>query len=404
MVVSHPMSSGRRELEFTGVIGRGGFGSVYLANLRSSNGLVRPVAVKVMKAGLEAEPELLARQRDEARLLGRINHDAFVKVLELTTVDGRPAVVMDYVVGADLSELMAEAPEGRMGPGPALEIVAAAAGALDAAWNGVDPIAGTPLRVVHRDVKPANLLVTPEGNVKVLDFGIARADFAEREGQTRSNFFGTPRFMAPEQWTGATYGGEVDVYALGVTLYELVSGRKWERCPLTAGAFAAQQAELLDAGELDPGLRALVAEMTAFDGARRPSAADVRAVALGLAGDLGGERLAAFAARAVTPIVKARKVDAGDAPLPERHTLSDSMLAPTGTTLAKPAPPRGGLGVGIAGLLAGVALATLLGVALAGGAWAVLSLGEAEAPSPAPVAAEPPGSEAAAEPAPVEPP
>ncbi|HNC97768.1 MAG TPA: serine/threonine-protein kinase, partial [Myxococcota bacterium] len=162
------MGAGTRELEFLKVLGAGGFGEVYLANLHGRDRFVRRVAVKLLLEEHKSE-ELLRRHRDEARLLGLLHHDHIVQVLELTEIEGRPAVVMEYVQGVDLAEIL-EAGE-KFTQRAALEVVRAVASALDAAWSSGSPVDGRPLRVIHRDIKPANVLLTASGSVKVLDFG-----------------------------------------------------------------------------------------------------------------------------------------------------------------------------------------------------------------------------------------
>ena len=183
-----------RRISFVEALGKGGFGAVYLADIRSRSNFEQRLAVKVLNEELGNNDEVVRRQRDEARLLAQLNHDHIVKVFDLLEIDGRPAVLMEYVPGVDANRL------AREGPIPAravLEIVAATASALQAAYSTVSPFTGRPLHVVHRDIKPSNILLSEHGTVKVLDFGIARADF-DREGETRSVNFGNPH-MAPER-------------------------------------------------------------------------------------------------------------------------------------------------------------------------------------------------------------
>ncbi len=321
------MESGERQLEFTAMLGKGGFGEVYLANLRGAGGFRRRVAVKVMRDGLEGQEHLAARQRDEARLLGLLAHENIVQVLDLTTVTGRPAVIMEYVEGADLAELHRARAGKPVAVRAVVEILARAAAALAAAWRATDPDTGQPLRVVHRDIKPANLLLTASGSLKVLDFGIARADF-DREGMTGSVQFGTPRYMAPEQWLGEPVGAPVDIYALGVTALELVTGRHWERAPLAPEGHDARVAQIVREAlptasrpELpDPlaPLRALLVDMLRHDPARRPSAADLVQALQRLGDDTGlpGESLGSLAARAVPPVLERKRAVLAAEPLP----------------------------------------------------------------------------------------
>ncbi|MCK6507507.1 serine/threonine protein kinase, partial [Myxococcota bacterium] len=330
----------RRRIELIQTLGQGGFGAVYLADVHGRDDFVQRLAVKVLSAEMSAEPDIAARQRDEARLLARLNHDHIVRVVDLTELDGRPAVLMEYVEGVDAGELL------RRGPLPvkaALQIAAATASALDAAWSSVGPRTGQPLRVIHRDIKPANLLVSRHGGVKVLDFGIARAEF-DREGRTGSVQFGTARFMAPEQWLYGQASHKVDVYALGVSLVELLTGMHMERAPLQEEAFAAHVAAVRRAvGQEDwgPGLRAgidsLLAAMLSFAPEDRPDAAEVHERLAWLVDQSPGEGLARWARQVVPELLAARLRAQADLPLP---SLSPARPAAPAPATAAPDPTR----------------------------------------------------------------
>jgi serine/threonine protein kinase len=221
-------------------IGRGGFGTVYKAALLGPGGFKKTVALKVLNPEIAEREDLAARLRDEARMLGLLRHRAVVHVDGLQRLGDRWAVVMEYVEGVDLKGLLAGV--GRLPVGVALEIVEEVASALENAFAtlGED---GTPLRLLHRDVKPSNIRLTPAGEVKVLDFGVARADFSNRESQTRSIFFGSLMYMAPERLDGIdTHRG--DVYACGALLFELLTGEALGR---TSGNRERHEARVSDA-------------------------------------------------------------------------------------------------------------------------------------------------------------
>jgi serine/threonine-protein kinase len=167
------VSSGRR-YRIIAPIGRGGFGTVYRAELLGVSGFSRQVALKVLNPDIGEQLEVVQRFRDEARILGLVRHRAIVHVDGLTCLDGRWTVVMEYVEGVDLRAILARGP---LPAGPALEIAAEVAGAIHAAYTRRLPN-GELLRLLHRDLKPANIQVTADGEVKILDFGISRADFA----------------------------------------------------------------------------------------------------------------------------------------------------------------------------------------------------------------------------------
>ena len=329
----------RRRITFVEALGRGGFGAVYLADIRRRANLEQRLAVKVLNEDLGDNDDVVRRQRDEARLLAQLNHDHIVKVFDLVEIDSRPAVMMEYVPGVDTSRL------ARQGPIPVravLEIVAATASALHAAYTTVSPFTGRPLRVVHRDIKPSNLLLSEQGIVKVLDFGIARADF-DREGQTRSVAFGTARYMAPEQWMNGPMSAAVDIYALGITMLELLTGRASERLPLRADKFIEARERQIS-GVRDPRwgtvwwreLERLLGGMIALDPADRMSAEEVQEVCMTLSEEVGGMSLRRYARKEVPGLIQARRARLrGSVLLPSADLVMTSPQDPSLLTASK---------------------------------------------------------------------
>ncbi len=342
----------RPRIDVREVLGVGGFGAVYLAKVLDDSGLDRTVAIKVLSGEMANLGDIAGRQRDEARLLALLNHPAIVKVYDLREIDGRPVVFMEYVDGVDcsvaLKSVALKPVEGKNQGLPArsvFEIVATVASALDAAWNTVinvgdadpqqrpgarggsaaRPVSGTrTLQVVHRDIKPANLLLGRYGGVKVLDFGVARSEAESREGLTASMQFGTTRYMAPEQWLYGRAGRAVDIYALGVTLVELLTGGQLIRAPLQPERFAAHLDSVLSvlpSVDWDRATRQalddLVRGMFAFHEDERMVAADVQEQALALAERAPGEGLARFAPRVVPGLMAERAAKMKDQPLPD---------------------------------------------------------------------------------------
>lgn len=300
----------RRRIELLQTLGQGGFGSVYLADVYSREDFVQRLAVKVLSVEMSADADVAARQRDEARLLARLNHDHIVRVMDLTELDGRPAVLMEYVEGVDCAELLRK---GALPVKAVVQICAAAASALDAAWSSPGLRGSQPLRVIHRDIKPANLLVSVHGGVKVLDFGIARADF-DREGKTGSVQFGTARFMAPEQWLLGASSNKVDIYALGVTLVEVSTGMHMERAPLDEAAFNAHMEAVREA-VLDSrwplafrqGMDRLLMGMLAFSPDARPDAGEAYEALAQLADLAPDEALIRWARRTLPPMLEEQR-------------------------------------------------------------------------------------------------
>ncbi|MCK6523033.1 protein kinase [Myxococcota bacterium] len=222
-------------------LGVGSFGAVYLAEMESAGGFRRKVALKLLRPELDQASDASRRLRDEARLLGRLRHRHIVQVDDLIRVNGRWAVVMEYVPGFDLEQLLLglKAIEAPFPPLAAVQVTRAVALALDAAYTGR---AGgdEPMRVVHRDIKPSNVRLTEEGEVKVLDFGIARADFQGREAKTEQVRYGSVAYMSPERLLGEEELPGGDVYAVGCVLYELVVGAPLGRCELAPDRQVAQ--------------------------------------------------------------------------------------------------------------------------------------------------------------------
>ncbi|MEN0066777.1 MAG: serine/threonine-protein kinase [Myxococcota bacterium] len=206
-------------------LGRGGYGEVYLATRRTPSGLVHRVAVKMLRADLTRPVLGLRRMRDEARLLAALEHPVIVRVLELTRLDGRVAIVMEHLEGVDVAEF---GRSSRLLPRRVLlDVISDVAHALDRAWNAPAPLTGEPLRLVHRDIKPANLRITVNGTVKLLDFGIARSDTLDLEAQTYSGHFAmTPGYAAPESFLSAEQTHATDIFALTATLFRLWTGTK----------------------------------------------------------------------------------------------------------------------------------------------------------------------------------
>jgi serine/threonine-protein kinase len=192
-------------------IGRGGMGVVYEAY---QEGLERPVAVKALDTKLTRSKEVVERFRREGRAYARLRHEAIVAVHDLVERDEGLFLVTDFVDGADLARIVMTG-----GALPAECVAAVGARVADA----LDYVHYN--RLLHRDVKPANVMVSRDGEVKLMDFGIAKG--ADDLSLTRAGMLvGSPSYMAPEVLAGEEAGPPADVWALGVSLYELVTGEK----------------------------------------------------------------------------------------------------------------------------------------------------------------------------------
>ena len=198
--------------------------SVYLAH---DGELERRVAVKLLGASVGRDDDLRRRFARESRLAARLSHPNVVTVFDAGEDAGRPFIVMEYVDGETLADVLRR--RGPLPPEEAAEIgEQVAAGLAHAHAHGVQACRGLAhahaAGLVHRDVKPQNLLLREDGTVKVADFGIARA--AETTALTQvGTVLGTAAYLSPEQAAGAEVGPRSDVYSLGVVLYELLAGR-----------------------------------------------------------------------------------------------------------------------------------------------------------------------------------
>jgi WD40 repeat protein/predicted Ser/Thr protein kinase len=201
----------QRGYEILNEIGRGGMGVVYRAR---QLGLKRFVALKMILVSRCATPEQMDRFQGEAEILARLPHPNVVQIHEVGDLEGLPFFCMEYLEGGSLAEKVNGQPQP---PQAVADLVERLARAVHAAHEQ---------GIVHRDLKPANILLDGAGVPKITDFGLAK-HWREEAGQTGSHIVGTPSYLAPEQVRrgGVAIGPATDVYALGVILYELLTGR-----------------------------------------------------------------------------------------------------------------------------------------------------------------------------------
>ena len=193
------------------LLGQGGMGRVYKA---SDKELSRTVAIKVVRQGVAGEEEALSRFKQELVLASKISHKNILRIHDMGEVAGMKFITMAYVEGHDLHQLIRENPQ--MPLERVLKFAQQLAGALAAA-HAED--------VVHRDLKPQNILVDASDQVYIADFGLAKSYAAGAIGMTQTGaFLGTPRYMSPEQVEGKPTDGRSDLYAFGLILYEMVAG------------------------------------------------------------------------------------------------------------------------------------------------------------------------------------
>jgi serine/threonine-protein kinase len=262
------------------VIGRGGMGTVHRARDRV---LRREVAVKLLPEALAAaDPVRLARFEREARATASLSHRGVVAVYDAGIDDSTRYIVMELVTGRDLAAMMRE--QAPLEPSHAAEIAAEIAEALAAAHA-----AG----VVHRDVKPANVMIAQDGSARLLDFGVARSTGSTQLTQA-SSILGTASYMSPEQAGGKRADERSDIYSLGCVLYAMLTGRP----PFTGDTAAAIAHQQIDrapspARRLNPSvpadLDALLLSMLAKEPGSRPASAAELALSLRHTGGIPGE-------------------------------------------------------------------------------------------------------------------
>jgi serine/threonine-protein kinase len=237
-------------------LGRGGMGIVYKAHEESLN---RFVAIKVLGEHLTEDPGHVERFLREARSAASLNHPNIVQIYAVSEEDGRHFFAMEYVSGRSLQQILRSS--GPLDPVQVAKIALQTASGLRAAHEQ---------GIIHRDIKPANLLIDDRGLVKIADFGLALVTGGVSRLTATGMFMGTPGYLSPEQCLDQDPDHRTDIYSLGVTLYEALSGK----VPFTADSPLALLRQIVeveppDLGDLkpevDPELRAIVARMMAKD-------------------------------------------------------------------------------------------------------------------------------------------
>ncbi|MER6347698.1 serine/threonine-protein kinase [Streptomyces sp. NPDC001595] len=315
------------------VIGSGGTGDVHRGfDLR----LKRPVAVKVFRDGAGADAE--DGFHNETMILARLRHPGLVTVYDAGRHEGRPYLVMELIDGPTLKARIAAGP---LAPGEAAALGAGLARALTHAHGE---------GIVHRDVKPSNIILDASGRPHLTDFGISRALDSTTRTST-GTIVGTAAYLSPEQVLGGPVGPSADVYSLGLVLLECVTSRlEYEGAPLEAAiARLHRQPELPDS--LPEEYASLLREMTALDAQVRPSAEDCARTLDALADTISPQPLPSTAgATGLVPRQASQRAD-----------LTDTHASPAAATAAPQAAPARGrhLVAGTAAALAAAVAATL---------------------------------------------
>lgn len=280
-IPNHPGAAELGRYRLTRHLATGGMGEVYLAEAVGAAGFAKRVVIKVLRADLASDADLVRQLIAEGRLLEALDHPNIAQILDIGQADELFWLAMEYVEGWDLRAVLRalplrqgtkQEPQGPLGPSAVLHVIASVARALDHAQSRRGPD-GQPLRIVHHDVSPSNVMVRHDGHVKLVDFGVARAALLGRlsAGALR----GKLPYLSPEHSAALPVDGRADLFALGLVAYELLTGeralevtepkqleRAYQRLPAKLAALRPQ---------LPPGLFLLISELLALDPTHRPA-------------------------------------------------------------------------------------------------------------------------------------
>jgi len=297
---------GRYRLE--SLIATGGMGEVWQAH---DEIILRSVAIKILKQEYLGDPGFLERFRTEARLAAMVNHEGIANVFDYGEDSGSAYLVMELVPGESLAKILER--DRSLGGEQVLDIIAQTARALQAAHES---------GMVHRDIKPGNLLITPDHQVKITDFGIAR--IADQVSLTATGqVMGTVQYLAPEQATGKGSTPSTDIYSLGIVAYEALAGKR----PFTgATQMDIAMAQINDPppplpDEIDPRIRELIMQCLQ----KKPTGRPANALAL------------ATAAEAL--MQNPRHRGTGTTVLPDVRMYTDATSVLSTNTTQNPRPP-----------------------------------------------------------------
>jgi serine/threonine protein kinase len=236
----------------------------------------RVIGLKVLNRDFITDDRVLRRTRDEARLLSQLSHPNILRVFGLRQYSGWPIIEMEWVDGITIHQLLKAWSEGLPAP-IAIDITRTLCAALDHAFNQCAGTPAKPLHLVHRDLKPTNVMIGRNGVVKLIDFGLAYGEFQNRESITVSMVLGTRRYLAPERLDGEEDTPKGDVYAIGIMLLEMLIGKalKLSVNPRHHRARLKEALTFVPADRLNnlagQRLFSLISQMVAYDAEDRPT-------------------------------------------------------------------------------------------------------------------------------------
>jgi serine/threonine protein kinase len=208
-------------------LAQGGFSDIFRARLATPDGASRIIVIKRIQAGYDANSEFIQMFKSETKISMALNHPNIVQVFDVGEEAGQPFIAMELVQGRNLRQILSRLGENQkhLSPIHAAYIIHQAANALAYAHEFRDPLSDVPLNLVHRDISPQNIMVTFDGTIKVIDFGIAKA--TTNSEHTRTGVIkGKPSYFSPEQIIGDELDGRSDLFALGIVLWELLTTKK----------------------------------------------------------------------------------------------------------------------------------------------------------------------------------
>ncbi len=291
------------------------------------------ISCQLLKSQWSDNQEVVVRLQDEARLLALLRHRNIINVFDLTSLNGRAAIIMEYLEGIDLSLIISAMKDtGKRTPlRVSLEICAAAAAALDAAYNQPPFPGENPLRVIHRDIKPSNIMLDVEGMVKGLDFGVAYSKFEHRASETAELQFGSLEYMAPERLIFEPETPASDLYSLGLTLFECILGEPFgktspkeeEHIEIVDERMRKLAASLRVPEPIKKEIISLLARSLVYNPKNRISAVEFSQRARSLARTIKGRELTAWAEKAIPLLKKKNPSSSQDGSLRGRYIEED---------------------------------------------------------------------------------